>query len=121
MKQKKNKSGKPRRSQAAVVAIKMKLKKGDKVIVMTGKDKGKTGTLAHVFPKTNRVIIEGVAIAKRHTKAKAGQSSRIIEVARSINASNVMLSVDDKGSRVGRRVEDGKIIRFAKKGGATLK
>jgi large subunit ribosomal protein L24 len=101
---------------------KLKLKKGDHVVVISGKDKGKTGAIAHVFPKTNRIIIEGVAVAKRHTRASGGQSSRIIEVSRSIDLSNVMLQdpKDKKATRIGRKVEGGKVVRIAKKSGTTL-
>ena len=72
-----------------VVATKMKVKKGDKVQIITGKDKGKTGAIIRVIPKENRVVVEGVAMAKRHRKGLGGQSGRITEAARPINASNV--------------------------------
>lgn len=68
----------------------MKIKKGDKVKVLTGKDKGKTGTVLRAFPKLDRVLVEGVAIAKRHTKSRiAGQSGSIVEAPRPIHVSNV--------------------------------
>jgi large subunit ribosomal protein L24 len=69
--------------------MKMKLKKNDKVQVITGKDKGKTGSIIRVLPKENRVVVEGVAVAKRSRKGSAGQTGRIIEAPRPINASNV--------------------------------
>jgi len=68
---------------------KMKIKKNDKVQVITGKDKGKTGSVVRVIPKENKVVVDGVAMAKRHTKGRAGQVGRIAEFARPINASNV--------------------------------
>ena len=67
----------------------MKIKKGDKVKVLTGKDKGKTGLVLRAYPKEDRVLVEGVAIAKRHTKGKGGQSGVIVEAPRPIHVSNV--------------------------------
>lgn len=104
--------------------MKMKLKKGDTVKVVSGKDKGKTGTILTVFPDTNQVVVEGVGMVKRHIR-KTGpkQSGRIIERERAIDASNVMFMdpKEKKPTRIGRKVEDGKNVRFAKKSGTTLK
>ncbi len=102
--------------------MKRKLKKGDTVVIMTGKDKGKTGVIERVHPLTGRVIVAGVNKVKRHTKAKGGQSSRIIETERSIDISNVMLMdpTEKKPTRVGRKLEEGRFVRFAKKSGITL-
>ena len=103
--------------------MKMKLKKGDSVVVVSGKDKGKTGTILRMLPSENKVVIEGVGMVKRHLRrSMKGQSGGIVEQPRPINASNVML-VDPKtgkGTRIGRKVEDGKIVRVAKKSGTTL-
>ncbi|HYE23534.1 MAG TPA: 50S ribosomal protein L24 [Candidatus Paceibacterota bacterium] len=102
----------------------MKLKKGDNVIVVSGKDKGKTGTILAVFPDTNQVVIDGVGMVKRHIR-KSGpkQSGRIVERPRAIDASNVMFvdPKDKKPTRIGRKTEDGKIVRVTKKSGTTLK
>ncbi len=68
----------------------MKIKKGDKVKVLTGKDKGKTGMVVRAIPKEGRVVIEGVAITKRHVKGRSGQTGRIVERPRAIDASNVV-------------------------------
>jgi len=104
--------------------MKMKLKKGDNVIVVSGKDKGKTGTILAVFPDTNQVVIDGVGMVKRHIR-KSGpkQSGRIVERPRAIDASNVMFvdPKDKKPTRIGRKTEDGKIVRVTKKSGTTLK
>ena len=102
----------------------MKLKKGDTVQVVSGKDKGKTGTIMTVFPDTNQVVVEGIAMVKRHIR-KTGpkQSGRIVERPRAINASNVMF-VDPKSkkpTRIGRKMEEGKLVRVTKKSGTTLK
>jgi large subunit ribosomal protein L24 len=81
----------------------MKIKKGDKVIVITGKDKGVTGTIAHAFPKLNRVTIEGVNVRTKHQKPKRGSTKgQIVKKPMPIHASNVMLidSKTGKGTRV---------------------
>src|SRR6478735_3329853 len=98
--------GKGRNRHARVVAIKMKIKKGDTVMVMSGKDKGKKGEVLNVLPKANRVVVEGVALAKRSLrKTGANQSGRIVERPTSIHASNVMvLDADKKPTRVYREV-----------------
>lgn len=102
----------------------MKIKKGDNVIVITGKNKGQKGTIMKVFRTTDRVIIEGVNKIKRHIKSRTrGEKGRIVEVESPIHVSNVML-VDSKtgtGTRVGKKVEDGKVVRFAKKSNQTIK
>jgi large subunit ribosomal protein L24 len=67
----------------------MHVKKGDKVKVISGKDKGKSGVIVRAFPKDNKVVIDGVAIAKRHIKGQAGKVGRIVERPRPVNASNV--------------------------------
>lgn len=103
--------------------MKMKLKKGDHVVVVSGKDKGKTGTITRSLPAEGKVVIDGVAMVKRHTKAKAGQSGSIIERPRAIDASNVMFMdpKDKKPTRIMRTVaEDGKIVRVTKKSSTTL-
>ena len=70
----------------------MHVKKGDTVRVITGKVKGKSGVIARALPKENKVVIEGVALVKRHVKGKAGQVGHIAERPRPINASNVQLT-----------------------------
>jgi len=67
----------------------MKIKKGDTVKVISGKDKGKSGVVMRSLPKENSVIVDGVAIFKRHMKGKSGKVGRIIERSRPINVSNV--------------------------------
>lgn len=106
-----------------VAAVKMKLKKGDSVIVVSGKDKGKKGEIVRAFPALGKVLIDGVGIAKRHKGGKrAGQSGHVVEIARPVDASNVML-LDPKGgkpTRVGRSKDGNRLVRVAKKSGATL-
>ncbi len=67
----------------------MKVKKGDKVKVIAGKDKGKSGVIVRAFPKDNTVVIEGVALYKRHLKGSAGKVGTTVERPRPINVSNV--------------------------------
>lgn len=102
--------------------MKMKLKKGDKVVVVSGKDKGKQGQVVKVFPVTGKLIVEGVGVHKRHTRARMGQTGRIVEKSLPIDASNVMLvdAKSGKPTRVGREMKDGKRVRVAKKSGTTL-
>jgi len=103
--------------------MKMKLKKGDKVVVVSGKDKGKEGTILRTLPEANKVLIDGVGMVKRHLRrSMKGQSGGIIEQPRPVNASNVMFldPKTNKGTRIGRKVEDGKLVRVAKKSGTTI-
>ena len=80
----------------------MKLKKGDTVKVIAGKDKGKTGTILMTMKDMNQVIIEGVNVATKHQKSKAARSQgRIIEKSMAIDASNVALMEGDKTVRIG--------------------
>lgn len=101
----------------------MKIRKGDKIIVISGKDKGKTGTVEKSFPRIDSVLIEGVNVVKRHQRSRrGGQKGQMIEKAMPIHISNVMI-VDPKKSektRVLIKREDGKRIRIAKKSGAVI-
>lgn len=67
----------------------MHVKKGDKVTVITGKDKGKVGAILRALPKEGRVVVEGVAVAKRHLKGRQGQVGRIVERPMPVHVSNV--------------------------------
>lgn len=101
----------------------MKIKKGDNVIVVKGKEKGNKGTIEKVFPKTNQVLISGFNKVKKHEKSRSkGKSGQIIEVSMPMSASNVMV-LDPKGNKptkVGYKTEDGKKVRIAKKSGSKL-
>ena len=101
----------------------MKIKKGDKVIVVTGKDKGKTGEIVTNLPRVSRVVIDGVNVRKLHQKAKTkGGKGQTIEKSMPIHVSNVMLvdSKTKKPTRVGYSVEKGKKSRVMKKSGTTV-
>ncbi len=102
----------------------MHVKKGDKVMVISGKDKGKTGVILSAFPKKDRVLVEGVNIVKKHTKPnQANPQGGIVEQEAAIHVSNVMLIDPKTGepTRVGYKVEDGKKVRVAKKSGEIIK
>ena len=100
----------------------MKIKKGDDVVVLSGKDKGKKGTVSRVMPKTNQVIVDGINIAKKHQKPRgANQQGGIIDRDMPIDASNVALVVDGKPTRVGFKVNaDGTKVRIAKSTGKEI-
>ncbi|MFS0689628.1 50S ribosomal protein L24 [Sporosarcina sp. 179-K 8C2 HS] len=101
----------------------MHVKKGDKVMVITGKDKGKTGVILAAFPKKDRVLVEGVNIVKKHTKPnQANPQGGIVSQEAAIHVSNVM-PIDPKTgepTRVGYKFENGEKIRIAKKSGEAL-
>ncbi|KRL44670.1 MULTISPECIES: 50S ribosomal protein L24 [Lacticaseibacillus] len=101
----------------------MKIKTGDKVRVMRGKDAGKEGTVTKVLLKADKVIVEGVNIVKKHQKpSNANPQGGIVDVEAAIHVSNVMLldPESNKPSRTGVEIKDGKKVRIAKKSGAAL-
>ena len=104
--------------------VRMRITKGDTVRVMRGDDKGKTGEVIRVFPKTGRVTVKGINIVKRHRKArKAEEQSGIIELEAPIHASNVMLldPKKDTATRVRMRIdEDGTKERISVKSGEAI-
>jgi large subunit ribosomal protein L24 len=92
----------------------MRLKKGDHVIVLTGKNKGQDGEVLEVIPKRNKVIVEHVNVAKKHQKARsATMQTGIVEKIMPIDASNVAILSKGKPSRIGYRVEGGRKVRYA--------
>jgi len=92
----------------------MKLKKGDRVVVLTGKNKGAEGEVLEVIPKRNKVIVEHVNVARKHQKARsATMQAGIVEKIMPIDASNVAILSKGKPSRIGYRVEGGKKVRYA--------
>lgn len=101
----------------------MHVKKGDKVMVISGKDKGKQGVILEAFPKKDRVLVEGVNIVKKHAKpSQINPQGGIISKEAPIHVSNVMPLDPKTGepTRVGYKVEDGKKVRVAKKSGEIL-
>ena len=101
-----------------------KIKRGDRVVIITGKDRGKTGTVRAIITKDNRVLVEGLNIVKRHQRARQqGQASQIIEREAPIHMSNVMLIDPNDGqpTRVAfRRREDGSFVRVGKRSGEDI-
>tara|TARA_Y100001934_G_C12112211_1_gene659066 strand:- start:292 stop:609 length:318 start_codon:yes stop_codon:yes gene_type:complete len=99
---------------------KLKIKKGDKVIVITGKDKGKSGEVLNVFPKTNRVLLRGINVAKRHTAQSQTSQGGILDKELSINISNVshIDPKENKATKIGYKfLKDGRKVRFSKMSG----
>ena len=100
-----------------------KIKKNDDVIVISGRDKGKKGSVLLVLPKKDRVIVQGVNMVKRHTRPTAAQSGGIVEKELPIHVSNIALIDPDGGkpTRVGFRIlEDGRKVRVAKRSGEMI-
>ena len=101
----------------------MHVKKGDKVMVISGKDKGKTGVILSAVPKKDRVFVEGVNIVKKHVKPnQLNPQGGIVSQEAAIHVSNVMLIAPTTRAptRVGFKVEDGKKVRVSKKSGKVI-
>ena len=99
-----------------------KIKKGDRVVVLTGKDKGRQGAVSKVFPKESRVLVDGLNIVQRHTRPSQGDPQGGIKNKEApLHVSNVAL-VDSKGkaTRVGFRMDGDKKVRFAKTTGEVI-
>jgi large subunit ribosomal protein L24 len=101
----------------------LKIKKGDHVVVLTGKDKGKHGEVLKVMPAENRAIVKGVAMIRRHQRQTATQDGGIISKEAAIHLSNLALEdpKDGKPTRVGFKfLKDGRKVRFAKRSGEVI-
>jgi large subunit ribosomal protein L24 len=101
----------------------LKIKKGDHVIVVTGRDKGKHGEVVEMLPKANRAIVRGVNVVRRHQKQTASAEGGIVSKEASIHLSNLALEdpKDGKPTRIGFKfLEDGKKVRFAKRSGEVI-
>jgi large subunit ribosomal protein L24 len=94
----------------------MKVKKGDRVVVLQGKDRGKEGVISKVFPKENKVMVDGINVAKKHQKStRATMQGGIIDKEMPVDASNVALLSQGKPTRVGYKFEaNGKKVRVAR-------
>jgi len=100
-----------------------KFRKGDKVVVLTGRDRGKVGEIIKSVPDYDRVIVQGVNVVRRHTKPSASSSGGIVEKELSLHISNVAIldPKDKRPSRVGfRRLDDGTKVRFSKRSGEVI-
>ncbi len=102
---------------------KLHVKSGDNVMVISGKDKGKKGRILTAYPKTGRVLVEGVNMVKKHTRPNAANpQGGIVTQEAAIDSSNVMIIDPKTGepTRIGHKVVDGKKVRVAKKSGEIL-
>jgi large subunit ribosomal protein L24 len=104
-------------------AGKMKIKKGDEVVVIAGRDKGKKGSVLRVLPSEKRLIVQGVNMVKRHTRASMAETAGIIDKEASIHVSNVAVADPKTGkpSRIGiKTIKDGSRVRFARASGEII-
>jgi large subunit ribosomal protein L24 len=105
------------------MGAKFKIKKGDRVVVLTGRDKGRTGEVLRVIPTEDRLVVQGVNMVKRHTRPSQMSPGGIVEKEAAIHISNVahIDPKDDKPTRVGYRVEEGgRKIRIARRSGEPI-
>jgi len=105
------------------MAVKLKIRKGDRVVVITGKDKGKQGNVLKVYPDDNRAVVQGVNIARRHQKQTAAQQGGINAKEMPIHVSNLahIDPKDGKPTRIGYKfLSDGKRVRVAKRSGEEI-
>jgi large subunit ribosomal protein L24 len=104
------------------MATKLKIKKGDNVVVITGRDRGKSGEVLRVIPDESRVVVQGVNIVKRHAQPRPGQPGGIVEKEAPIHVSNVahVDPKDQKPTRAGFKVVDGRKLRFARRSGELI-
>ena len=100
-----------------------KIRKGDRVVVLSGRDKGKSGDVLKVMPSEDRVIVQGVNMVKRHQRQTAAQQGGIVMKEASIHQSNIAIidPKDDKPTRVGFKIlNDGRKVRYAKRSGEEI-
>jgi large subunit ribosomal protein L24 len=99
-----------------------KIRKGDKVVVLTGKDKGKSGEVVNVSPKENRAVVRGVNVVVRHQKQTQTQEAGLVRKEASIDLSNLAIAdpKDGKPTRVGFKIEGDKKVRVAKRSGVVI-
>jgi large subunit ribosomal protein L24 len=99
-----------------------KIRKGDKVVVLSGKDKGRTGEVLRVMPKNDKAVVRGVNMVRRHQKQTQSQEGGIISKEAPIHLSNIAVAdpKDGKPTRVGFDLRDGKKVRIAKRSGELI-
>ena len=99
-----------------------KIKKGDKVVVLAGKDKGRTGEVLRMMPKDDKAVVRGINMVRRHQRQSQTQEGGIIAKEAPIHVSNIAVAdpKDGKPTRIGFEVKDGKKVRVAKRSGATI-
>ncbi|CZT34978.1 large subunit ribosomal protein L24 [Rhizobium sp. PP-F2F-G38] len=98
-----------------------KIRKGDKVVVLAGKDKGRTGEVIQVMPKDDKAVVRGVNMVKRHQRQTQSQEAGIINKEAPIHLSNIAIAdTDGKATRVGFRIDGDKKVRVAKRSGDVI-
>jgi large subunit ribosomal protein L24 len=105
------------------MTARFKIKKGDNVVVLSGKDRGKRGEVLRVLPKENRVLVQGVNVVKRHTRPSQAQPGGVLEREAPVHISNLALEDPKTGlaTRVGYKfLDDGRKVRFAKRSGEVI-
>jgi large subunit ribosomal protein L24 len=105
------------------MSVKLKVKKGDEVVVLSGRDRGKKGEVLRVLPKESRVVVQGVNVVKRHSRPKPGGAGGIIEKEAALHVSNVALAdpKDGRPTRVGYKLlADGRKVRVARRSGEVI-
>jgi large subunit ribosomal protein L24 len=105
------------------MSVKLKIKKGDEVVVLSGRDRGKKGEVLRVLPKESRVVVQGVNVVKRHSRPKPGDTGGIVEKEAALHVSNVALAdpKDGRPTRVGYKLlADGRKVRVARRSGEVI-
>ena len=105
------------------MAVKLKIRRGDKVVVLAGRDKGKRGEVVKAFPTENKVVVQGVNMVRKHQKQTANQQGGIIAKEAPIHVSNLAIADPKDGSptRIGYKIlDDGRKVRFAKHSGEVI-
>jgi large subunit ribosomal protein L24 len=105
------------------MAAKLKIRKGDRVVVRTGRDKGKAGQVLYMLPSENRAVVQGVNVVRRHQKQSASQEGGIVSKEMPIHISNLGLADPKTGkpTRIGYKfLKDGKKVRVAKRSGEVI-
>ena len=99
-----------------------KIRKGDNVVILAGKDKGRTGEVIQVLPKEDRAVVRGINMVKRHTRQSQSQEAGIINKEASIHLSNLAIAdpKDGKPTRVGFKIDGDKKVRVAKRSGVSI-
>lgn len=103
------------------MSLKLKIKKGDKVVVLSGEDKGKTGEVVKAMPKEGKVVVQGINLVKRHTKPSQTTPSGIVTKEAPIHVSNVaIVASDGKATKIGYQEKDGRKVRIARRSGEVI-
>ena len=103
------------------MSLKLKIKKGDKVVVLSGEDKGKTGQVVKAMPKEGKVVVQGINLVKRHTKPSQTTQGGIVTKEAPIHVSNVaIVASDGKATKIGYQEKDGRKVRIARRSGEVI-